>query len=278
MRMTSPAGAGRRRRRLLLAAAGVGLVLGVALQRSGVEAVPGFAAPEPRGPRFEAPGKTPEGPPGTPAPRAALAGLPPYPGARPQGFGAGLEAQGTPLALAWFETDDPPDAVLGFYAKALAEADLDPVTDRFGTGAGYVGYHDPRSGEMHVVTVVPQDGRTLVFPSAGRPQDMVGGEAAVPDDLPRHPDAVDEVVLGFGASQVSVAARVHQGLDDVVRFYRAALRDKGWRLDDDRAVGRDARVFAADADGRRLSLTLRRDLEAPGGAAVEVLAVLTSEG
>jgi hypothetical protein len=167
--------------------------------------------------------------------RRATMGLPPYKGAVPEALAADYLGEKTPIAVAWFTTQDRPAQVLGFYAKAFAEKNLPVLKHDYSAFAGYVGYVDPKTDEVHLISVIAQGGETMVFPSSGRMSDFGKGDSKVPDFVPHPADAQGTTVMKFrseGAMQLSVSASVPDGsVDGVADFYEKGFVAKGWKVE-----------------------------------------------
>lgn len=166
--------------------------------------------------------------------RATL-GLPPYQGAVPEALAADYLGNKTPIAVAFFTTKDRPAQVLGYYRKAFADKNLPVLEHHYSAFAGYVGYVDPKTDEVHLISVIAQGGETMVFPSSGRMSQFGEGDSKVPDGLPHPADAQGTTVMRFrseGAMQVSVSASVPDGsVDGVAEFYEKGFVAKGWKVE-----------------------------------------------
>lgn len=166
--------------------------------------------------------------------RRATLGLPQYKGAVPQALGADYLGPGTPIAVAWFMTRDSPQEVLDFYELQFRSKGLNVVGKKYSPSAGYVGYMDPKTDEVHIVSVIAQGGETAVFPSSGQMDNFAESATRVPDRLPHPAGAVGTTVLQFrieGAIQFSVAGTVPEGtVGDVADFYKKGFAEKGWTV------------------------------------------------
>lgn len=283
--MAAEAKANRRRPRawvVLLAASVAGAVGGVVLERSGAPveaAVPGARDTGRLTLAVENP--TDEGRTAPPVPKKALAGLPAYPGARPEALGQGLTAQGEPMAAAFFSTPDPLEDVVHYYAEALKEQGLPVMGNRLGPNSGYVGYLDQKTHRLHLVTVVRQGDRTLVFPSNNDPEKMLAGEAKVPSVLPHPPAAEDTTVVSMHEGtthQDSVMATVPLvSVPSLAAFYKKGFIDKGWHVDSYTVNGgADARVEASRGSMRAQAL-LRQSTDDKGASRVELYVILITQ-
>jgi hypothetical protein len=194
----------------------------------------------------------------------ALPHFPPYPRAkgRPEVLAADYLGPGVPMAVAWFSTGDTPDAVLEHYQATLVEQGLPVLARRYGPNGGYVGYWSPRSGAVHLVSVLAQGGETLVFVSSGEMEPLLSGRAAVPSWLPLPEGAQSPVVLTFrmeGTTYYTVSGRIPEGvLADVGTAYAAGLRTRGWEAEDARAVGEREVGFEVGHEALRGQVLLRQ--------------------
>lgn len=120
------------------------------------------------------PGSLPDqaaGPAGEPsARRPPRSLLPGYPGARLAPLSDHLELGGMPIDAWWFEVADSPEQVLGYFQEALAKLGIPSVAHRYGPAAGFVGYLQMPSDELHLVSVLREQGSTRVFVSASQPR------------------------------------------------------------------------------------------------------------
>lgn len=195
----------------------------------------------------------------------AVEGLPPYKDAVPEPLAVDFLGPKAPIAAAWFRTDDAPDTVLEFYRGAFLDAGIPTVGDRTGPSSGYVGYVNPRTGETHLVTVVAEGGKTMVFPSVGSVEGLASDGATFPEGMPHPEGASKPMVLTFrheGRVEVSVVSKVvsaagGQSVRELVAFYRKALPAQGWSLD---AVQeeQDEATLEASRGGSRITTLLRR--------------------
>jgi hypothetical protein len=164
----------------------------------------------------------------------ALAGLPPYPGARPQDLAREIQIQGMPLHIAWFSTADPPEAVIHYYEEKFDQDGKLRVSHLYNAKAGYVGYLERPAEKMHLISVLREGDETLVFPSSSEMQGLFTRSQKVPASLPEPAGARDSVVLSMkdnGVLQDSVYVTVpEQSLQQVMEFYRKGFEEKGWSV------------------------------------------------
>ncbi len=192
----------------------------------------------------------------------ATAGLPPYKGAVPQALAADYLGPDSRIAVAWFMTQDPPEKVLGFYRDALREADLPVLEHRYHANAGYVGYMDPSTEELHLISVLAQGGESAVFASSGQIASLLetpGGQ--VPPELPLPAGADAPVVLTFhgeGQVQYSVMARVRDtNVPELVAFYTEELGARGWRFEGPAEHSEGRVLLRARSEAMRVSAVVQ---------------------
>lgn len=109
----------------------------------------------------------------------ALEGLPPFPGAHPEPLAADALGPGTPLAVATFTSRAAPAEVLGFYRSALLAEGLPALELAVGGRAVAVGYVEPGSGAVHLVTAVTEGEGTRAFVSSGVVREALAAPARV---------------------------------------------------------------------------------------------------
>lgn len=245
---------------ILGCAAVAGLLLGFILQ-AGVE---GFGGEEVEDVPMEAKDFYALPPQQDVLPEAALQGIPPYPNVDdlPRSLSRKLIAQGQPMEAAWFTTNDSVQTVLDFYASSFEDAGIAYVGDMFSESSGYVGYMG-EAEEMHVVSVIRQGDKSVVFPSVGDPGKMLDGTAKVPDDVPVSKDAVSNVVLEFqdeGRTQQTISSTFATGtVDEVSRFYQEQFAQKGWKVAPMPQGEPNSAQLYAEQTGKSARITIRRD-------------------
>lgn len=166
----------------------------------------------------------------------ALSNFPPYPHAsRPEVLAADYLGPESPIAVAWFSTEDTPAQVLSHYNGTLLDAGLPVIGERYSEHAGYVGYWSPATQEVHLVSALAQGGETMVFVSSGRVEP--GREEAatrVPEWIPLPPEVSETTALTFlmeGATQYAVSGRVEAGtVLEVAESFQRAFGERGWSV------------------------------------------------
>ncbi len=202
----------------------------------------------------------------------SLDGIAPYPGASPRKLTGKTSVQGMPMKVSWFMTPDKPDDVLGFYERAFAGEDRGVVSYRYNEGVGYVGFIDrsERSGAaaakraeraaaraltdagdgdgdgdeydelpmgvLHLVSVVGQQGGTLVFLSATTPSDFFDKPQKLPNGVLLPPSADQPQVMElaeFSLDRRTVFSRAPgMTLSDAKAFYLREMTTAGWFISD----------------------------------------------
>lgn len=206
----------------------------------------------------------------------AVHGLPPYPGAYVRPLSEQVSAQGVEMNIAWFETRDSVDDVLGFYRQKFKEAGKWGVWHRYSENAGYAGYLDHEVGRMHLISAIHQGGKTMVFPSLSYPGKMMGASASMPESVPAIAGAEGSLVFDFGdgarLSKVLLATVRQQSLRQVVDGYKRALAERGWAIDEKLgATDAQARVEARRVGSGGLQVEFKRDTDSTVAVYVTML-------
>ncbi|MFZ5471718.1 MAG: hypothetical protein ACOZIN_20005 [Myxococcota bacterium] len=273
--MLTGASKGLRPAHLLGAAAVLGLVLGVVIERGRTAMQSQTEPADPLSPAHlpRAPRGAP--PPGSPLPSLALEGLPPYPNASPKNLAEGVRSQGAPVHIAWFQTEDDPEQVLRFYEEQLLANGYPVVSHRYSPYAGYAGYFNPGTKTLHLVSVLWQHGKTLVFPSASHPGALLPVKGPLPENVPAPEGALGSAVYAFeegGRTQTSVFTTVpHASVKEVADHYAQALSQRGWRVEPARVGERGAMRLEARRANVSASIWIRNlssSEHPPAGAAV----------
>jgi hypothetical protein len=146
-----------------------------------------------------------------------------------------------PIAVAWLSTGDPPDRVLEHYRRVLEEQGLPAIGLRYNENAGFVGYWNPDSEEVYLVSTLAQGGETLVFVSSGQVGPLLEGAGQVPEWLPLPPQIQQEVGLSLpleGTAQYIVSGIVPASSpQEVADTYQSLLIRKGWSVEPPRPSG-----------------------------------------
>ena len=182
-----------------------------------------------------------------------MEGMPTYPHSIPQDLAGNLKGQGLEMKVGWFETHDSAADVLNFYEKKFIEEGKTPIRHRYSANAGYVGFLDTDE-KLHLVTVMKNYSKTLVFPSASYPGKFLEGSGQVPDSVPVLPGASGNLVFDFDeGKQVrrSYFATVgDRSLAEVADYYKKAFVEKGWVLEEvNEAVSTEIRIDARRGKG-----------------------------
>ncbi|NNC20503.1 hypothetical protein HJC22_32770 [Corallococcus exiguus] len=190
--------------------------------------------------------------------------FPPYPKAgRPEALAADYLGPDTPIAVAWFSTQDSSDQVLEHYRKVILDEGLPVVGVRFNDNAGYVGYWVPKDDEVRLMSTLHQGGETLVFVSSARMRNYLERAGRVPSGVPVPRGLQDVASLSLrmeGATSITVSGRVPDTtLSEAEQAYRAQLRDQGWSVTEAREEeGFQETQLSLTRTGLRGQATLRQ--------------------
>ncbi|MHA7628235.1 hypothetical protein [Corallococcus sp. M7] len=164
-----------------------------------------------------------------------LSYFPPYPrGGRPEALAADYLGPDTPIAVAWFSTQDSSDQVLQHYRQVILDEGLPVVGVRFNDNAGYVGYWVPKDDEVRLMSTLHQGDETIVFVSSARMRNYLERAGRVPAGVPVPRGLQDVASLSLrmeGATSITVSGRVPDTtLSEAEQAYRVQLRDQGWSV------------------------------------------------
>ncbi|WP_375756643.1 hypothetical protein [Corallococcus exercitus] len=192
-----------------------------------------------------------------------LSYFPPYPnGGRPEALSADYLGPDTPIAVAWFSTQDSSDQVLQHYRKFLLDEGLPVVGVRFNDNAGYVGYWVPKDDEVRLMSTLHQGGETLVFVSSARMRNYLERAGRVPAGVPVPRGLQDVASLSLrmeGATNITVSGRLlDTTLSEAEQAYRAQLRDQGWSVEEARQEAFQETQLSLTRTGLRGQATLRQ--------------------
>ncbi|RKH48826.1 hypothetical protein [Corallococcus llansteffanensis] len=192
-----------------------------------------------------------------------LSYFPPYPNAgRPEALAADYLGPDTPIAVAWFSTQDSSDQVLMHYRQFLLGQGLPVIGLRFNDNAGYVGYWVPKTEEVRLMSTLRQGDETIVFVSSARMARYLERAGRVPDGVPVPRGLQDAASLSLrmeGATNTTVTGRLHDTtLPDVEQGYRELLRGEGWAVSEVRPTGFQATEMTLTRKGLRGQATLRQ--------------------
>ncbi|NPC74890.1 hypothetical protein HPP05_34590 [Corallococcus exiguus] len=189
--------------------------------------------------------------------------FPPYPnGGRPEALAADYLGPDTPIAVAWFSTQDSSDQVLQHYRKVILDEGLPVVGVRFNDNAGYVGYWAPKDDEVRLMSTLHQGDETLVFVSSARMRNYLERAGRVPPGVPVPRGLQDVASLSLrmeGATSITVSGRVPGAtLSDADQAYRAQLREQGWSVAEAGQEGFQETQLTLTRTGLRGQATLRQ--------------------
>jgi hypothetical protein len=168
--------------------------------------------------------------------RRVLPHFPTYPRASlPEVLAADYLGPKAPIAVVWFTTGDTPDQVMEHYRQALETQGLPAIGQRHNANAGYVGYWNPGSEELFLVSTIAQGNETLVFLSAAQPAALGEAPMSVPEWVPLPPRLEERMVLSVpleGAAQHTASGLIPiHSLREGTDSYRALLEAQGWRVE-----------------------------------------------
>lgn len=259
--------------RILLVTAVVGAVAGVLLARSRVDDRPPEEIAEEEVAKVMIGNAPMDSTAMDPDPRS-LAGIPPYPNATPRKLTSSGTLPDTPMAVSWFQTVDPPERVLAFYAKAFEEEHRVAVTQQFSPTMGYIGWMedapDGGPGLLHMVSVTKQYSRTMVLLSASHPEELLDKKAVLPGGLVLPPGASSPQAIKMGEGPMAddvVYSRVsNMSGPDFVSFFERQFKEHDFTVTETKAsaaqfsvVGKKAGttiVAGARNEGPHLSIVL----------------------
>lgn len=192
-----------------------------------------------------------------------LSYFPPYPnGGRPEALAADYLGPDAPIAVSYFETQDPSDQVLQHYRKFLLDQGLPVVGLRFNENAGYVGYWSPAAEEVRLMSTLRQGDTTEVFVSVARLGRYLERDSRVPEWVPVPPRLRNATSLSLrmeGSTQVTVSGKVPDAsLPEVEQAFREALRVRGWTASASSPAGFQATELSVTHEGLRGQATLRQ--------------------
>jgi hypothetical protein len=189
-----------------------------------------------------------------PDPRS-LDGIPAYPNASPRKLTSTGTIAGAPMAVSWFQTVDPPDRVLAYYAKAFEAENRVAVAQQFSPTMGYIGWMedapDGGAGLLHMVSVSKQYSRTMVLLSASYPEMILDNQVALPGglQLPPNSSKPQMVKLGEGAMANDVVyARVsNMSGPDFVSFFERQFKERDFAITESTSTAAQFSIVGAKA-------------------------------
>lgn len=214
---------------------------------------------------------------------ASLSGIPPYPGVFPRRLTRQATAQGGPMAISWFSTQEPASTVLDFYERAFNAEGRRPVAHRYSEDMGYVAWLDEHNdggtaaGVLHMVSAMKQFSQTIVLISASRPDIAMNTRPMMPDGLVQPPASTDPQVVNMGetgfASEVVYSRTLNTSPGEVVSFYEKQFKERGFDVTETTSSAAQASVtavregttvvVAARLEGSHSSVVLTYERRAP---------------
>jgi hypothetical protein len=202
----------------------------------------------------------------------SLTYFPPYPNAgRPEALAADYLGPDVPIAVAFFTTKDSSDQVIQHYRKVILDQGLPVIGARFSENSGYVGYWEPETEEVRLVSTLHQGGETMAFVSAGRMGNLLQRRSIqIPEWAPVPPDLREAATLTLnmeGLQNTTVTGRMAaQSVEQAEQAYRSTLRLQGWTAEAGSSSGFQQREFVVSNTGMRGQVILK---QATGSAEVE---------
>lgn len=171
----------------------------------------------------------------------AVEGLPPYPGGMPADLLSQPEGVGGEMQMVWFETPDSPSQIIYYYEQKFAEKGLFSMTHFYSEAAGYVGYLDPKAEidspggqKLHLISVIRQGERSVVFASSSYPQKLLNGDQKLPAGVPELPGTSSSLVFNFDERSLAQKSWVgtieNKTIDEVMTWYQQSFKEKGWQV------------------------------------------------
>lgn len=165
-----------------------------------------------------------------------LSHFPPYPrGSRPEVLAADYLGSKAPIAAVWLTTGDAPDDVLEHYRQVLEDQGLPAIGQRYNSRAGFVGYWNPESEEVFLVSTLAQGGETLVFVSTAQVAALLEDSEFVPGWFPLPARLEEPMALSLaleGTTQHTASGRIPAAsLKAGIEDYLSVLEAQGWTVE-----------------------------------------------
>lgn len=162
----------------------------------------------------------------------AFLGLPAYPATESVKYEGHMTTNDVPLDAVVATTGDDIEKVMQFYSDYILAHAPNGVQRRTGPGAGYIGYFDPATRSMRLVTVLSlPNGKTMLVYSNMNPKPLLEQPGRIPDDLPAPEGATGVIATeereGRGRHR-SVSFSLAQVPDAAREAVIAAGRERGW--------------------------------------------------
>ncbi|MGV3621853.1 MAG: hypothetical protein ACO1OB_13600 [Archangium sp.] len=251
--------------RLLLMAAVGGIVGGVALAWSQSEPPDPEKLAEAEVDRILRAGRPMDSTDMNPDPRS-LQGIPPYPGAAPRKLTSYGVLKDTPAVISWFQTEDPVEKVLDFYALEFKRANKVIALEQYSKDMGYVGWMeyqpDGGAGLLHMVSAMKQYRKTMVLLSASQPELLLENNSKLPGGLPLPDNASTPQVVKLGegplANDMAYSRVSNMTGQQVVDFYEKFFKDN--RFEEIGTANEENRnTVSAQKDGQRVIVSARNE-------------------
>jgi len=164
--------------------------------------------------------------------QTAFLELPAYPATESVKYQGRMKTNDVPLDAVVATTGDDIEKVMQFYSDYILAHAPNGVQRRTGPGAGYIGYFDPATRSMRLVTVLTlPNGKTMLVYSNMNPRPLLDNPGRIPDDLPAPEGATGVIATeereGRGRHR-SVSFSLDQAPGTAREAVIAAGRDRGW--------------------------------------------------
>ncbi|WP_224247730.1 hypothetical protein [Hyalangium gracile] len=168
--------------------------------------------------------------------RRATQGMPSYKGERLQALAADFLGEGSSIAAGWFMTRDTPEQVLGFYREGLGRTGLPVLFHHHNPSAGYVGYRDPETQALHLVSVLAQGAETTVLVSHASADAVTGAlQGPLPPELPMPKAVQQHLVMSFQdegpARFTGHVSAPHARVEGLADLFRQEFKRRGWSVE-----------------------------------------------
>lgn len=170
--------------------------------------------------------------------------IPAFPNAAPKDLFRGEMIAGSPMSVAWFETNETVDTVLEYYDEYYKLSGQAHKTHHYGPNSGYVAWFEETErldagvgeGLLHMVSAVRQGRSTVVLISQTNPLATLNGATAreLPEGVYLPEGARRPATLNMGemfGGQLQIYSRVPAGeLNVIGADFVEHLKTSGWQV------------------------------------------------
>lgn len=170
--------------------------------------------------------------------------IPAFPNAAPKDLFRGEMIAGSPMSVAWFETNETVDTVLEYYDEYYKLSGQAHKTHHYGPNSGYVAWFEETErldagvgeGLLHMVSAVRQGSSTVVLLSQTNPLATLAGATAreLPEGVYLPEAARKPATLNMGeifGGQLQIYSRVPSGeLAGIGNDFVQHLKTSGWQV------------------------------------------------